>query len=119
MSVQGGSGGVAQAVNQTQINGSATPTGAGVASTAGTQRVVAAQDTTTIAGSAPGTAGTPSANVITVQGVSGGTAQPVSVASGANVVEGATSDTSSTNTMFGNLQAIKSAGALQADLLTQ
>ena len=43
--------------------------GAGTTGT-GSQRVTAAQDTTTIAGSAPGTAGTPSANVVSVQGES-------------------------------------------------
>jgi hypothetical protein len=36
-------------------------------------RVGVAQDTTTIAGSAPGTAGTPSANAVTVQGAAGAT----------------------------------------------
>lgn len=57
-----------QSVNEAQINGVTTLTGAGVAGT-GTQRVSVAQDTTTIAGAAPGTAGTASANVVTVQGV--------------------------------------------------
>lgn len=51
----------------TSVNGVTTQTGAGATGT-GTQRVGVAQDTTTIAGSAPGTAGTPSANVVTVQG---------------------------------------------------
>lgn len=55
--------------NTKQVNGVATLTGAGATGT-GAQRVTAAQDTTTIAGSAPGTAGTPSANVVTVQGAS-------------------------------------------------
>ena len=50
--------------------------GAGTTGT-GSQCVTAAQDTTTIAGSAPGTAGTPSANVITVQGA--GSMTPVLV----------------------------------------
>lgn len=57
-----------QSVNVAQINGVTTLTGAGATGT-GSQRVTAAQDTTTIAGSAPGTAGTASANVVTVQGV--------------------------------------------------
>lgn len=48
-------------------------------------RFTAAQDTATIAGSAPGTAGTPSANVVSVQGVSGGTNLPVSQATAANL----------------------------------
>ena len=51
------------------INGVALLAGAGATGT-GSQRVTAAQDTTTIAGSAPGTAGTPSANVVSVQGES-------------------------------------------------
>jgi hypothetical protein len=54
--------------NEAQINGVTPLMGAG-ATGAGSQRVTAAQDTTTIAGSAPGTAGAASANVITVQGV--------------------------------------------------
>lgn len=49
------------------INGTTVPIGAGAATS--TMRVTAAQDTTTVAGSAPGTAGTASANVVTVQGV--------------------------------------------------
>lgn len=72
----GGSGGGGN-VNITQVNGNTALAGAGATGT-GSLRVTAAQDTTTIAGSAPGTAGTPSTNVVSVQGVSGGTAQPVS-----------------------------------------
>jgi hypothetical protein len=56
-----------QSVNVAQVNGITTLTGAGASGT-GSQRHTVAQDTTTIAGSAPGTAGTPSANVVTVQG---------------------------------------------------
>lgn len=55
-------------INNAQVNGVTVLTGAGATGT-GAQRVGVAQDTTTIAGSAPGTAGTASANVITVQGV--------------------------------------------------
>jgi hypothetical protein len=66
--------------NTAQVNGVTTLTGAGATGT-GSQRTTTAQDTTTIAGSAPGTAGTPSANVISIQGVPGGTAQPISAAS--------------------------------------
>jgi hypothetical protein len=40
-----------------------------------------------------GAAGTPSADVISVQGVSGGTPQPISAASGADVSEGSIADT--------------------------
>lgn len=54
--------------NTKQVNGVATSTGAGAVGT-GSQRVAVGQDTTTIAGSAPGTAGTASANVVTVQGI--------------------------------------------------
>jgi hypothetical protein len=54
--------------NTKQVNGVTTLTGAGAVGT-GSQRVAVGQDTTTLAGSAPGTAGTASANVVTVQGV--------------------------------------------------
>lgn len=59
-------------VNTAQVNGVTTLTGAGATGT-GAQRVTVSQDTTTIAGSAPGTAGTPSTNVVSVQGVASGT----------------------------------------------
>jgi hypothetical protein len=61
-----------QSVNLAQVNGVTTLTGAGATGT-GSQRETVAQDTTTIAGSAPGTAGTASANVVSVQGVTNGT----------------------------------------------
>lgn len=54
--------------NTKQVNGVTTLAGAGAVGT-GSQRVAIGQDTTTIAGSAPGTAGSASTNVITVQGV--------------------------------------------------
>lgn len=54
--------------NVKQVNGVTTLAGAGAVGT-GAQRVAVGQDTTTIAGSAPGTAGSASANVVTVQGV--------------------------------------------------
>jgi hypothetical protein len=66
-----------QDVNVKQINGTTVLTGAG-ATGAGSERTTVAQDGTTIAGSAPGTAGTSSTNVITVQGIAGGTPVPVS-----------------------------------------
>jgi hypothetical protein len=66
-----------QSVSLAQVNGVTTLTGAGAVGT-GSARVAVGQDTTTIAGSAPGTAGTPSANVITVQGVASGTTLPAS-----------------------------------------
>jgi hypothetical protein len=54
-------------MNLAQVNGVTVLTGAGATGT-GSQRVTIAQDATTIGGSAPGTAGTPSANVVSVQG---------------------------------------------------
>src|SRR5271167_731115 len=54
--------------NLKQVNGITTLTGAGATGT-GSQRVTVAQDVTTIAGAAPTTAGTASANVLSVQGV--------------------------------------------------
>jgi hypothetical protein len=70
-----------QSVSLAQVNGVTTLTGAGAVGT-GSARVAVGQDTTTIAGSAPGTAGTPSANVVTVQGAGGGTTIPVTAAQG-------------------------------------
>lgn len=61
---------VAQDVNLTQVGGVTLLRGAGATGT-GSARTTVAQDVTTIAGSAPGTAGTSSANVLTVQGRSG------------------------------------------------
>lgn len=60
--------GGALSINTAQVNGVATSTGAGAVGT-GSQRVTVGHDTTTIAGSSPGTAGTASANVVTVQGI--------------------------------------------------
>jgi hypothetical protein len=59
------------------VNAATALAGAGATGT-GSARVTAAQDTTTIAGSAPGTAGSPSPNVVSIQGVSSGTTVPVS-----------------------------------------
>ena len=83
------------------VNSATALAGAGATGT-GSLRVTAAQDTTTIAGSAPGTAGTPSVNVVSMQGVASGTPVPVSASSGAlaagagtdgwNVTEGAKAD---------------------------
>ena len=70
----GGSGGLT--VNLGFVNGIPVLTGAGATGT-GSERITVGQDTTTVAGSASGTAGTPSANVVSIQGVSGGTALPV------------------------------------------
>ncbi len=74
-------------VNIKEINAVTPLMGAGVTGT-GSQRVTAAQDTTTIAGSAPGTAGTPSANVVSVQGVTSGT--PLVITNSAAATGGAT-----------------------------
>lgn len=63
--------------NVRQIGSVAVLAGSGAVG-AGAQRVAVAQDTSTMAGSAPGTAGSPSAQVGSIQGVSGGTAVPVS-----------------------------------------
>lgn len=65
--------------NTKQVNGVTTLAGAGAVGT-GSQRVAVGQDTTTIAGSAPGTAGAASANVVTVQGVASGTPLATSTA---------------------------------------
>jgi hypothetical protein len=91
VSIQGVTGGVAvpvsgtlsitanSAVNVAQVNGVTTLTGAGATGT-GSQRNTVAQDTTTIAGSAPGTAGSASANVVSVQGIASGTNLNVNLA---------------------------------------
>lgn len=59
-----------QSVNISEINGNTTLTGSGLTGS-GSPRVTIAGDPATIAGSTPGTAGSPSANVVTVQGDSG------------------------------------------------
>jgi hypothetical protein len=63
--------------NLAQVNAVTVLTGTGATGT-GSQRVTVAEDANTIAGSAVGTAGTPSANVVSIQGVSSGTAVAVS-----------------------------------------
>lgn len=73
-----------QDVNLVQTGGVTQLRGAGAVGT-GSERVAVGQDTTTIAGSAPGTAGTASANVITVQGIASGTNLPVSQGTAANL----------------------------------
>lgn len=76
--------GTTNAVSLAQIGAVTASTGAGATGT-GTQRVGVAQDTTTVAGSAPGTAGTASANVVTVQGVASMTKLLVTPDAGATV----------------------------------
>lgn len=63
--------------NLKQIGATTVLAGAGATGT-GSQRVTIATDASTIAGSAVGTAGTASSNVVSVQGIAGGVAQPVS-----------------------------------------
>lgn len=89
-------GGVSSSVfqeNLKQVNGVTTLAGAGAVGT-GAQRVAIGTDSGTIAGSAPGTAGTASSNVVTVQGITSMTAikvdgsgvtQPVSGTVTANI----------------------------------
>ena len=86
--------------NTKQVNGATTLTGAGATGT-GSQRVTAAQDTTTIAGSAPGTAGSASANVVTVQGVSSMT--PILANPGTAANWGVQTQGSTTSGQSGNL----------------
>lgn len=91
----GGGGSVTQgtvpwADNVAQVNGITTLTGAGATGT-GAQRVTTAQDATTIAGSAPGTAGTASMNVLTVQGIAAMTplSENVAQVNGVTILTGA------------------------------
>ena len=68
----------------TSVNGVTVLTGTGAVGT-GAQRVAVGTDTATIAGSAPGPAGTPSASVVTVQGVTSMTPVQVSQATASNL----------------------------------
>jgi len=71
--------------NIAQVNGVTILAGAGATGT-GSQRATVAQDTSTIAGSAPGTAGSPSTQVVSVQGVASGTVVPVAIGASSNVI---------------------------------
>jgi hypothetical protein len=71
--------GANSSVNLSQVTGTTTAVGSGAVN-AGSQRVAQAIDTATVAGSAPGTAGTPSPNVFSMQGETGMT--PVLVSGG-------------------------------------
>lgn len=97
-----------QSVNVAQVNGTTTLVNTGAVGT-GAQRVAVGTDTATIAGSAPGTAGSASTNVVTVQGIASGTALPVQQSSqypvgavaetaSATGTTGATTATLATNT---------------------
>jgi hypothetical protein len=76
--------------NLTQVNGNTALAGAGAVGT-GSARVAVGQDTTTIAGSAPGTAGSASANVVTMQGIASMT--PVLTTASGAYPSGATAET--------------------------
>lgn len=78
----------------TSVNGVTTSTGAGAVGT-GSQRIAVGQDATTIAGSAPGTAGTPGTAVVSVQGVTGGTVLPIVAADGQITNLGTSTDAAS------------------------
>ena len=90
------------------VNGATALAGSGAVGT-GSARVAVGTDTATIAGSAPGTAGTPSTNVVSVQGVTSGTPLPtqqssqypvgaVAETASATGTTGATTATLATNT---------------------
>lgn len=97
-----------QSVNVAQVNGTTTLVNTGAVGT-GAQRVAVGTDTATIAGSAPGTAGSASTNVVTVQGIASGTTLPtqqssqypvgtVAETASATGTTGATTATLATNT---------------------
>ena len=71
-------------IDLTSIGGTTVLKGAGATGN-GSQRTTVAQDTTTVAGSAPGTAGAASTNVVTVQGVASMTPVQVSQATAASL----------------------------------
>ncbi len=98
--------------NLTQINSVSILTGVGAVGT-GCQRFAIGQDVTTIAGAAPGTAGTPSANVVSIQGVSGGTALPISQ------VATATTNRSGTVTLGGTSQQLAASNAARKRIFIQ
>jgi hypothetical protein len=93
-----------QSVNVAQVNGVTTLTGTGAQGT-GAQRITVATDTATIAGSAPGTAGTASANVLTIQGPNGGGLPLTGCNKVINIAQTATTDVH-TFTGFGYICSI-------------
>lgn len=127
LTIQGISGGTAVPIsvssavpiNQTEVGGTTILTGAG-ATGAGSPRVTVAQDTTTIAGSAPGTAGSPSTNVVSVQGVSSGTPLLANPGTAANWGVGATGSAAPASAQYsgavssGNLVGIAEGSATVA-----
>ena len=82
-------------LNTAQVNGVTTLAGAGAVGT-GSQRIAVGQDTTTIAGSAPGTAGTASTNVLSVQGIASMTPFLANPGTAANWGVGTSTQNSST-----------------------
>jgi hypothetical protein len=101
--------------NTAQVNGVTVLTGAGATGT-GAQRVGVAQDTTTIAGSAPGTAGSASTNVVTVQGIASMTPMLSNPGTAANWGVGATGSAAPANAVLqGAVSAGNLTGLIQAD----
>lgn len=91
-------------VNVGKVNGVAVLTGTGAVGT-GAQRIAVGTDTATIAGSAPGTAGSASANVLTVQGVASMTPLLANPGTAANWGVGATGSAVPANAIYGGAQA--------------
>ncbi len=118
-------------IDLTSVGGVSMSAGAGAVGTS-TPRFAIGQDATTMAGSAPGTAGTPATTVGSVQGVSGGTPLPASIADAADVTLGAKADAATcaaTNTAMaclrqidadvkgtGNVQGVAASGATDSDV---
>lgn len=115
----------------TSVGGVSMSAGAGAVGTS-TPRFAIGQDATTMAGSAPGTAGSPATTVGSMQGVSGGTPLPASIADSADVTLGAKADAATcvtTNTAMacfrqidadikgtGNVQGVAASGATDTDV---
>lgn len=91
-------------VNIGKVNGVAVLAGTGAVGT-GAQRVAVGTDTATIAGSAPGTAGSASANVLSVQGVASMTPLLTNPGTAANWGVGATGSAVPANGIYGGAQA--------------
>jgi hypothetical protein len=96
-----------QSVNTAQVNGVTTLTGTGAVGT-GAQRVAVGTDTATIAGSAPGTAGSASANVISVQGIASMTPFLANPGTAANWGVGATGSAVPANAIYNGVNAVSS-----------
>jgi hypothetical protein len=106
--------GTTNAISIAQVAATGISTGAG-ATGAGTLRVGVAQDTTTIAGSAPGTAGSASAQVISVQGVASMTPLLSNPGTPANWGVGATGSSVPANGVLGMMSNSGTSVALQGD----